>query len=119
MVRSDARGRLDLAEMRAERESACARPAGGRVTSGDRAKRRPDLSYGAFSVYYTTPDGRYRSRAYGTGTAGHAHYLMTEGQAYEQARELADLMNVSRVEIVQVRGSRHARAHIRRPPRRR
>ena len=85
----------------------------------DRAKRRPDLSYGAFSVYYTTPDGRYRSRAYGTGTAGHAHYLMTEGQAYEQARELADLMNVSRVEIVQVRGSRHARAHIRRPPRRR
>ena len=31
MVRSDARGRLDLAEMRAERESAYARPAGGRV----------------------------------------------------------------------------------------
>ena len=86
MVRSDARGRLDLAEI-------------------------------AFSVYYTTPDGRYRSRAYGTGTSGHAHYLMTEGQAYEQARELADLMNVSRVEIVQVRGSRHARAHIRRAPR--
>ena len=31
MVRSDARGRLDLAEMRAERESVYARPAGGRA----------------------------------------------------------------------------------------
>jgi len=94
MVRSDARGRLDLAEMRAERESAYARPAGVRVTAGDRY--RVFWQNGAFTQmqeFTNEKDARF----------------------WQKLRE--DRGQPAR--IVHVHVSRRAREHTRSPPRRR
>ena len=94
MVRSDSRGRLDLAEMRAERESAYARPAGGRVTSGDR-----------YRVFWEN----------GSFTQMQEFTNEKDARFWRKLRE--DRGQPAR--IVHVHVSRIARAHTRRPPRRR
>ena len=96
MVRSDARGRLDLAEMRAERESAYARPAGhrrrGRVTSGDR-----------YRVFWEN----------GSFTQMQEFTNEKDARFWRKLRE--DRGQPAR--IVHVHVSRRARAHTRSPPR--
>jgi hypothetical protein len=87
-----------------------------------RAIRKRLLEGDQYSVYYTTPDsGRVRAKSWGIGTSGHANYLMHEGAALEQARELMESSNVSRVEIVLVHPAKNGktRGYTRRPPRRR
>ncbi len=86
MVRSDARGRLDLAEIRDERE--------GRVTSGDR-----------YRVFWEN----------GSFTQMQEFTNEKDARFWRKLRE--DRGQPAR--IVHVHVSRRARAHTRRPPRRR
>ena len=85
-----------------------------------RKARTEALKGGTWSLYYTTPEGgRVRAKAHGTGTSGHAYYLMSEGEALEQARDLGDMLNVERIEVVRVSPSRDGRngSYRRRTPR--